>query len=73
MPSIEEGLEAARNAPGPTLLVVVSPRQAELLLLAIQITDCFLNGSDRGIALMARYSELKQELARPSVTEAEGR
>jgi hypothetical protein len=40
----------------------VSPRQAELLLLALQITDCFLCGSDRGIALMARYSELKREL-----------
>lgn len=59
--TIEEGLEAAKAANGDTLLVIVSPRQAERLLLALQLADKLVAGDLEGCtALAVRYEELSE-------------
>ena len=61
--TIEEALKAAKDAPGNTLLVVVSQRQAHRLWLAMQIADMVANNDPEDInafgAAVSVYKELK--------------
>ena len=60
--SLEDGLEAAKNASGNTLLVLVSPRQAERLLVALQLADKLIANDLNGCtALAVRYEELSSK------------
>ncbi|MGH7176411.1 MAG: hypothetical protein ACREJC_03435 [Tepidisphaeraceae bacterium] len=63
--NIEVALDAARNAEGSTLLVLVSPRQAHQLYLAIKIADTLAANDPESInefaALMSVYKTLKRE------------
>jgi hypothetical protein len=76
MATIEEGLEAARQAKGNSLLVIVSPRQAELLLMALQVTERLLVNYLKGdtsqlldgcTTSLLRYQEIRS-VERPPTT-----
>lgn len=59
--TLEQGLEAARTAEGNTVLVLVSPRQAERLYLAIKLADKLVAGDLEGCTMLAiRYEELSK-------------
>ncbi len=51
-------LDAARAATGNTLLVLVSPRQAERLLLALRMADGWRMGKGYDDGTTDRYAEL---------------
>lgn len=62
---LAEALEAAKNAQGDTLLMLVSPRQAERLFLALKTADAMVSEQpwpeDFDIDEMkARYAELSR-------------
>lgn len=60
---IENALDEARKAPGNTLLVLVSPTQAQRLYLAMQIADVLAKNDPEDIntlaALVPQYREAK--------------
>ncbi len=58
---LEDALEAAKNAKGNTLFVLVSPRQAERLYLAIKMADAWLSEDFAEYLLyIGRYKELAE-------------
>lgn len=73
--SVDEALDVARKASGPTLLVIVGPMQAERLYLALQIADKLVAHARNNIGrertypshldgskeLIARYAELMEQ------------
>lgn len=48
MTKLDDALQAARDATGDTLLVLVSPIQAERLHLALQIADAVVEAEGMG-------------------------
>jgi len=66
--TLEEALDAARNATGDTLLVLVNPRQAERLRVALQIAEKMLSRATDPLRikilevqiLVERYEELSR-------------
>lgn len=64
--AIEQALEAARTATGNTLLVLVSPRQAERLHVAMKIAEEMIKFdsewglTDEALSLIGRYGELSK-------------
>lgn len=64
--TVDEALEVARNATGATLLVLVGPKQAERLYLALQIAEKLVNDMTASVyEELVRYAELKAEQGAP--------